>query len=144
MSWLFMIFCNAFGWIIFSCIDYIEETWNQDFIDPICIILPFMAAIIYAVRENIHRKQKPVTLKEMFIFSIKWIVTGVIFALPISYLALSNNWIVKQASEGWEHFLNGFEYVVFSFFFIIGALLIIIIWNAVKWIYSKNKRIKES
>ena len=53
-------------------------------------------------------------LKDVAIICVAWVIFGLIFGLGISVLVNNEMWIVPQATGGWEHLLNGIEYMMFS------------------------------
>ena len=41
-------------------------------------------------------------------------ICGLILGFLIGVLVTNEMWIVSQATGGWEHFLNGIEYMMFA------------------------------
>lgn len=56
---------------------------------------------------------KEVRLKDVAIICAAWMICGLILGFLIGALVLNEMWIVSQAT-GWEHFLNGIEYMMFA------------------------------
>lgn len=133
------ILMNIVAWIIFSLVDYIEETTANDFFLPAIIILSIIVCIIYCVFE-IKTENFRLSFKHKAILKLIWIgITGV-FAVPIFFLVCSDMWIIKQARGGWEHFLNGIEYGVMGFFLVVFCSLFFFIFDVGVWFYLRRQK----
>lgn len=62
-------------------------------------------------------------------------VSGV-FSVIINVAVINEWWFIKQATGGWENFLNGIEYFGFALFLTGGVLVVIILWNILRWLYG--------
>mgnify|MGYP001498967218 FL=1 len=55
-----------------------------------------------------------VRLKDVVIICETWLIFGLILGFLIGALVNNQMWIVSQATGGWEHLLNGIEYMMFA------------------------------
>ena len=55
-----------------------------------------------------------VRLKDVVIICETWLICGLILGFLIGALVNNQMWIVSQATGGWEHLLNGIEYMMFA------------------------------
>lgn len=133
------IIMNLAAWALFSLVDYIEETTNNDFEVVALIFLLVIVCVTYCIFEfKTERLRRP--FKEKAIDKLIWIGISSAFAVLICYLLLNNIWIVKQAQGGWEHFLNGVEYVFLAFSLIAICGPFFFIFDIGVWIYQRRKK----
>ncbi len=136
----FILISNIISWFLFSVLDFIEETMDKDCFFQAFFIIPILTGVSYLLLEKQLKAKQTNALKYYLTTFVKWVVIGIAFFIPISSAISENVWFIKQASGGWEHILNGAEYLVFGVFFMIIVPLIVIVWNLFKWIYSKIRK----
>lgn len=133
------IIMNLAAWALFSLVDYIEETTNDDFEVVALIFLPVIVCVTYCIFElKTERLTRP--FKEKAIDKLIWIGISSAFAVLVCYLLSNNIWIVKQAQGGWEHFLNGAEYVFLACCLIAICGAFFFIFDIGVWIYLRRKK----
>ena len=131
------LICNLVGWTLMTFADWIEETYNQHLPEDICIlglsIVLFLSYIIYQIFLGEIRE----TFGKKVVYKLMWLGIGTLFSIVIGYLALNNTWIVPQDQIGWEHFLNGIEYVVFGMLFVWANAIVWFLFDLFVLIYRK-------
>lgn len=133
------IIMNLAAWALFSLVDYIEETTNNDFEFLALIFLLVIVCVTYCIFElKTERFTRP--FKEKVIDKLIWIGISAAFSVLICYLMSNNIWIVKQAQGGWEHFLNGIEYVFMAFSLVVICSLFFFVFDFGVWIYLRRKK----
>lgn len=101
-------------WSIMTLSDYMEEMNNDSNNLFVVFAVPSVCVVLYIIfRRWIYDNQR-VRLKDVVIICVAWLIFGLIFGLGISVLVNNEMWIVPQATGGWEHLLNGIEYMMFS------------------------------
>ena len=101
-------------WSIMTLSDYMEEMNNDSNNLFVVFAVPSVCVVLYIIfRRWIYDNQR-VRLKDVAIICVAWLIFGLIFGLGISALVNNEMWIVPQATGGWEHLLNGIEYMMFS------------------------------
>lgn len=122
-------------WIIFVFGDYLSETVSNDILlYTALLLLPVIIPIAYLIfQKKVHYDSVPGWVNTLTVLLV-WGVENLIFGRII--IALQ---IVPQAYGGWEHFLNGIEYLMFPLFNIALAVIIVSFWNLVVFIYKKIK-----
>lgn len=101
-------------WSIMTLSDYMEEMNNDSNNLFVVFAVPSVCVVLYIIfRRWIYDNQR-VRLKNVTIICVAWLIFGLIFGLGISVLVNNEMWIVPQATGGWEHLLNGIEYMMFS------------------------------
>lgn len=101
-------------WSIMTLSDYMEEMNNDSNNLFVVFAVPSVCVVLYIIfRRWIYDNQR-VRLKDVVIICVAWLIFGLIFGLGISVLVNNEMWIVPQATGGWEHLLNGIEYMMFA------------------------------
>jgi len=140
--WLFSFIANLAGWTIFSFSDYLEETGNDgSFMAVVAWGIPALVGIAYIVRNMLERRERAYTIKECLKNAGKWFLVSGMFGVVINALLINEWWFIKQATGGWENFLNGIEYALFALFLTGGVLGVIVLWNILYWIYWKIRNL---
>lgn len=106
-------------WLMFTFADFLEEEYNNTILfGPMVIGLPIATFALYiAFRKWFYEKLKP-GVADVAIFLANWLIVAIILLVPITLMTCNwNNWIVHQATGGWENFLNGIEYPLFGIFY---------------------------
>lgn len=136
-TYMYLI-CNLVGWSVITCLDWIEEQYNQDYTMLVTFALSIIMGVLYIIYQI-----NTGDIKESFLQKLKykfiWLGIGAVFGGLIGTLACSNMWIVPQAQGGWEHFLNGIEYWVFGLFFVGAVAVVWFVFDMAVWIYGKVK-----
>lgn len=111
------IVTQTIGWGILSLVDYYTEVTRNDVIYPVVFGLPAICLVLYFIfRGKIYDGQTSGAEKWKFIGI--WFGISLILGLIITFMTCEwNNWIVHQATGGWENFLNGIEYPLFGIIF---------------------------
>ena len=136
--WIFCIVANIIGWLIFTFSVYLEETGNNDsFMWFVFWGVPVVVGLAYIVRNLMVRKEGADTVKECLKNAGKWLLVSGVIGAGINVALAFDLWFVKQATGGWEHFLNGIEYALFTMFLTGEVLAVIILWNILRWLYGK-------
>lgn len=101
-------------WSIMTLSDYMEEMNNDSNNLFVVFAVPSVCVVLYIIfRRWIYDNQR-VRLKDVAIICVAWLIFGLIFGLGISVLVNNEMWIVPQDTGGWEHLLNGIEYMMFA------------------------------
>ena len=137
---ILVLFVQTLSWIFITLSDILEEKKHNDIHDFVIIILPIIIVLLYYFfRRKIYGENTKLLWKTIIFFSLVWILGTAIFAFPICYLVNYNNWIVHQATGGFEYMLNGLEYFVFGISLCIIPLLSFILGELVIMIIHKKK-----
>lgn len=99
-------------WSIMTLSDYMEETYNDSYNLVVVFAVPLICVILYIIFRKWIYDNQIVRLKDVAIICAAWMICGLILGFLIGALVLNEMWIVSQAI-GWEHFLNGIEYMMF-------------------------------
>lgn len=135
--WFFSLITNIIGWTIFTFSDYLEETGNGDsFMWIVLWGVPSVVGLAYIVRNLMVRKEGADTVKECLKNAGKWLLVSGVIGVGIHVALAFDLWFVKQATGGWENFLNGIEYALFALFLTGGVFVVIILWNILRWLYG--------
>jgi len=119
-------------WMAFSVGDLWDEMYNTPMWELFFFVLPAATMVLYFIfRKKIYEKEIPGVL-DVVILIINWLIVATLLGVLITYMTCDwNNWIVKQATGGWENFLNGIEYPLFGIFQGISVPIIIILGELV-------------
>lgn len=133
---LLCLIAQLICWGIMTMSDYMEETYNDSFNLIVVFAVPMMCVVLYIIFRRLIYDNQMVRLKDVVIICETWLICGLILGFLIG--ALVNNqmwivsqkgrirgnmkrlsvnnqmWIVSQATGGWEHLLNGIEYMMFA------------------------------
>ena len=101
-------------WSIMTMSDYMEETYNDSFNLIVVFAVPLMCVVLYAIFRRWIYANQMVRLKDVVIICMTWLICGLILGFLIGALVNNQMWIVSQATGGWEHLLNGIEYMMFA------------------------------
>ena len=101
-------------WSIMTLSDYMEEMNNDSNNLFVVFAVPSVCVVLYIIFRRWIYANQMVRLKDVVIICMTWLICGLIFGLGISVLVNNEMWIVPQATGGWEHLLNGIEYMMFS------------------------------
>ncbi|MBR6536518.1 MAG: hypothetical protein IKT67_04900 [Lachnospiraceae bacterium] len=135
--WIFSIVANVIGWAIFTFSDFLEETGNESsFMGFVFWGVPAAVGLAYIIRNLMVRKEGPDSVKECLKNAGKWLLVSGVIGVGINVAVIFDRWFVKQATGGWENFLNGIEYALFALFLTGGVLVVIILWNILRWLYG--------
>ncbi len=133
-----VLFFNIVAWTLLTISDAIEEqkdsgqsiTWLLVYAMPIMMCILFVICEVKGLVNGASAKGKVTNI-------IIWFVCGSIFSVVIGMSVNNNNWIVKQATGGWEHFLNGIEYMIMGVLWTIGCTIVFIIVYIIEWIIDR-------
>ena len=104
--------CSLRG--IMTMSDYMEETYNDSFNLIVVFAVPMMCVVLYIIFRRLIYDNQMVRLKDVVIICETWLICGLILGFLIGALVTNQMWIVSQATGGWEHLLNGIEYMMFA------------------------------
>ena len=93
-------------WSIMTLSDYMEEIYNDSYNLVVVFAVPLIC--VKWIYDN-----QIVRLKDVAIICAAWMICGLILGFLIGALVINEMWIVPQATGGWEHLLNGIEYMMF-------------------------------
>lgn len=126
---------QIFSWGIFITGDYISENYSNDLLLMAALLfLPLILPVVYLIfQEKVSDETLPKWVNTLTVLLV-WSAENIIFA----WLANLLN-IVPQSHEGWKDLLNGIEYSLFPLLNITAALIIVILWNIVLFVYRKLK-----
>lgn len=112
-----VVVTQAIGWGIISLVDFYTEITRNDVIYPAVFGVPAMCLVLYLIlRRKIYGVQASRLEKWKFIGI--WFGVSLMLGVMITFMTCEwNNWIVHQATGGWENFLNGIEYPLFGIIF---------------------------
>lgn len=139
--WIFSFVTNLIGWAILTFSDYLDEaTSGGGYTMSVIWGVPVLVAIAYIIRNLVQRNEGADTIKECLKNAGKWLLVSGVFSVIINVAVADEWWFIKQATGGWENFLNGIEYLLFALFLTGGVLGVIILWNIVRWLYGKIRK----
>lgn len=117
------------AWTLLTLGDYIEETFSSDVLLSLALlVIPPAIAILYLIfKGTIHNSEIPGWVNTLYILGM-WIVETFIMRVLTIALVTHDRWIVHQETDGWENFLNGFEYLLFAFLLRTVPIIIIFLW----------------
>lgn len=126
---------QIFSWGIFITGDYISENYSNDLLLMAALLfLPLILPVVYLIfQKKVSYETLPKWVNTLTVLLV-WSAENIIFA----WLANLLN-IVPQSHEGWKDLLNGIEYSLFPLLNITAALIIVILWNIVLFVYRKLK-----
>lgn len=126
---------QIFSWGIFIMGDYISENYSNDLLLMAALLfLPLILPVVYLIfQKKVSYETLPKWVNTLTVLLV-WSAENIIFA----WLANLLN-IVPQSHEGWKDLLNGIEYSLFPLLNITAALIIVILWNIVLFVYRKLK-----
>ncbi len=135
--WIFSFVANLIGWTILTFSDYLDETTtNGVYMMNVIWGVPALVCVAYIIWDLMQRKEGADTIKECLKRAGKWLLVSGVIGVVINIAVADEWWLVKQATGGWENFLNGIEYALFALFLTGGVFLIIILWNILRWLYG--------
>lgn len=111
---LICLIAQIICWSIMTLSDYMEETYNDSFNVVVVFAVPLACVVLYVIFRRWMYDYHMARLKDVVILCVTWLVCGMILGLGVSTLVSNEMWIVPQARGGWEHLLNGIEYMLFS------------------------------
>ena len=140
--WKFSIVVNMVGWAVLTINDYFDETtvYGMDMLSVISVV-PALAGVAYIIWNLLLRKEGADTIKECLKNVGKWSLVSGLFGVLINVAVANEWWFVKQATGGWENFLNGIEYGLFALFMTGGVLVVIVLWNILRWFFLEIKKV---
>lgn len=143
MRFLKLLAANAAGWVVFTVLEWGSEISTS--YDALLEIYAFLAGIffsiiytvIHCVKNKGHRGSAKTILKDMGI----WLGVSVAISVLIVTLVVNDLWLVKQATGGWENFLNGIEYFIFSIFWTLEPPVMVWLYYGIRALifYRLNK-----
>ena len=92
-------------WGMMTLSDYMEETYNDSYNLVVVFAVPLICVILYIIFRKWIYDNQIVRLKDVAIICAAWMIGA---------LVINEMWIVPQATGGWEHLLNGIEYMMFA------------------------------
>ena len=101
-------------WGMMTLSDYMEETYNDSYNLVVVFAVPLICVILYIIFRKWIYDNQIVRLKDVAIICAAWMISGLILGFLIGALVINEMWIVSQATGGWEHLLNGIEYMMFA------------------------------
>lgn len=111
---LLSLIAQLICWSIMTLADYMEETYNDSYNVAVVFAVPLICVILYIIFRKWIYDNQIVRLKDVAIICAAWMICGLILGFLIGVLVTNEMWIVPQATGGWEHFLNGIEYMMFA------------------------------
>lgn len=111
---LLCLIAQLICWGIMTMSDYMEETYNDSFNLIVVFAVPLMCVVLYIIFRRWIYDNQMVRLKDVVIICETWLICGLILGFLIGALVTNQMWIVSQATGGWEHLLNGIEYMMFA------------------------------
>lgn len=111
---LLCLIAQLICWGIMTMSDYMEETYNDSFNLIVVFVVPLMCGVLYIIFRRWIYDNQMVRLKDVVIICETWLICGLILGFLIGALVNNQMWIVSQATGGWEHLLNGIEYMMFA------------------------------
>lgn len=111
---LLCLIAQLICWGIMTMSDYMEETYNDSFNLIVVFAVPLMCVVLYIIFRRLIYDNQMVRLKDVVIICETWLICGLILGFLIGALVNNQMWIVSQATGGWEHLLNGIEYMMFA------------------------------
>ena len=111
---LLCLIAQLICWSIMTLSDYIEETYNDSYNLVVVFAVPLICVILYIIFRKWIYDNQIVRLKDVAIICAAWMICGLILGFLIGALVMNEMWIVPQATGGWEHLLNGIEYMMFA------------------------------
>ena len=111
---LICLIAQIICWGMMTLSDYMEETYNDSYNVAVVFAVPLICVILYIILRKWIYDNQIVRLKDVAIICAAWMICGLILGFLIGVLVTNEMWIVPQATGGWEHFLNGIEYMMFA------------------------------
>lgn len=111
---LICLIAQIICWGMMTLSDYMEETYNDSYNVAVVFAVPLICVILYIIFRKWIYDNQIVRLKGVAIICAAWMICGLIMGFLISVLVTNEMWIVPQATGGWEHLLNGIEYMMFA------------------------------
>jgi len=131
LMWTIMTAADAFDEYILNCSTFIGA--------PVIFASPVLFSILYAWK----RVRRPFAAKEVILWYMKFLTTGVIPAFYICEAAAYNHWIVNQFSRNAFLDLNGIEYYLFAFVAIAGFLICTLLFHLIYGIILLHRKKKK-
>lgn len=133
------------AWSLFTFSDYCEENlllYYDALMGISLCVIPVIIGMLYLIFEKRINSAKISKAMNTWAIIGVWIGINTITGFIVCYMVSYNKWIVKQATGGWENFLNGIEYFIFPFFLGIIPIIIVAIWRLISFIYNNAKKSK--
>lgn len=111
---LICLIAQIICWGMMTLSDYMEETYNDSYNVVVVFAVPLICAILYIIFRKWIYDNQIVRLKDVAIICAAWMICGLILGFLVGALVTNEMWIVQQATGGWEHLLNGIEYMMFA------------------------------
>ena len=115
---------QVIAWGLLTLCDWLEETRGDDPFGYVVLITPLVLTVLYfCLRKKLYGTGE-ISMKQVWQLCGIWFLISCAFGVLLTMLVVHwNVWIVRQAQEGWDNFLNGIEYPLFGF--LLGALPLI-------------------
>lgn len=111
---LICLIAQIICWGMMTLSDYMEETYNDSYNLVVVFAVPLVCVALYIICRRWIYDDQLVRLKDVAIICVTWLICGLILGFLIGALVTNEMWIVPQATGGWEHLLNGIEYMMFA------------------------------
>lgn len=111
---LICLIAQLICWSVMTLSDYMEETYNDSYNLVVVFAVPLICVVLYIIFRRWIYDYRMVGLKDVAIICVMWLICGLILGLLVSAMITNEMWIVPQATGGWEHLLNGIEYMMFA------------------------------
>ena len=135
--WIFSFVANLIGWTILTFSDYLDETTTSGvYMMRVIWGVPALVGVAYIIRNLMRRKEGADSIRGCLKDAGKWLLVSGVIGVVVNVFVVNEWWFVKQATGGWENFLNGIEYFLFALFLTGGVLGVIILWNILRWLYG--------
>lgn len=131
---------------LFMIADYIEEKYSESIFLVIGYFgIPILLLILYLVFQFVFKQYKEHYGRKI-IYNLLWFSMGTIISIFVCYLIFELDFPIHQETGGWEHFLNGIEYMLLGFMLnVVNTIAFIIIDTSVlvyNYIKNKNKSVE--
>jgi len=128
-------------WIMLCFSDFLEENFTYSVLmNYVLDISGMLAGIVYIVADLTLMHIGAAKFKEILINSLIWVGMAAGISFCIELLMEWDLWIIPQATGGWEHFLNGIEYIAFPIIYVVESLPIYWLYNLIRFAINKIRK----
>lgn len=129
---------HIISWGLLTFCDWMEETRGEDLFGYVALITPLVLTVLYfCLRKKLYGASE-ISMRHVLQLCGIWLVISCAFGVLLTMLVVRwNRWIVHQAHEGWDNFLNGIEYPLFGFLLGVLPLIAVILGEVIIRIVQK-------